>query len=206
MSGTINLDDIRIPTPPPSVIDKDSLPEVVVPLPVPEVVVPLPVPLPVVPVPEAVVPVPVPEVVVPLPVVPVPEVVVPLPVVPVPTGDASSILEQVTKKLRSFLAGNKLTLANITGVVIDLYNFIESFKSLTTNQKSMMMIKVLTDFVKNEMDSDPTLLPVIDTLVPRIVETIVGVSNGTINVGEIIEDIEEKVSGCLSCFSKLFKK
>jgi hypothetical protein len=70
----------------------------------------------------------------------------------------------------------------------------------------MMMIKVLTDFVKNEMDSDPTLLPVIDTLVPRIVETIVGVSNGTINVGEIIEDIEEKVSGCLSCFSKLFKK
>lgn len=167
MSDTIDLDEIRVPspsTPPPSAIT----PEIVI---VPEVT----------------------------PVVIVPEVT---PVVPATVA----ILEQVAKELKSFLAGNKLTLANITGVVIDLYNFIQSFKSLTTNQKSMMMVTVLTDFVKNEMDSDPAILAVIDTLVPRIVETVVGVSNGTINVGEIIEDVEEKASGCFSCLSSLFKK
>lgn len=189
-----NLDEI-VPSPPPSAVTPDPLPVIpevsefqpeVIQVVEPEIV---PAPSPFTP---EVVPSPVPS---------------PADVVPsIPVTDVAVILEKVASELKSFLAGNKLTLSNITGVVIDLYNSINSFKSLTTNQKSMLMSKVLTDFVKNEMDSDPTILAVIDTLVPRIVETVVGVSNGTINVGEIIEDIEEKASGCFSCFSKLFKK
>ena len=171
-----------------------------------------PVPTPVVP--AEVTPVPTP--VVPVEVTPVPTPVVPAEVTPVPTpADATaSILEQVAKQLKSFLAGNKITLANLTGVIIDLYNFIQSFKSLTTNQKSMMMVTVLREFVRSEMDSDPIMVAVVETLVPRVMETLVGVSSGNINIGEVIEDIvedvtediQEKASGCLSCFSKLFKK
>ena len=116
------------------------------------------------------------------------------------------MLEQISKELKSFLAGNVITLSNITGVVIDLHNCIQKFKTLTTNQKSMMLIKVLKDFVNSQAEGDQTLITVIDVLVPRILETLVGVSNGSINIGEIIEDLEEKASGCMSCFSKLFKK
>lgn len=150
-------------------------------------------------------------------VVPVIPVVVPVvpEVVPVPPSHAPSrtpskvtadILVQVTEELKSFLAGGKLTLSNITGVVIDLYNFIESYKSLTHSQKNRMLVNVLMDFVRNEVDGDQTLLLVIDTLVPHIVETIVGVSDGTINIGEIIEEAEKKSKGCLSCLTGLFKK
>ena len=138
-----------------------------------------------------------------------------VPIVPTPPSHAPSrtpskvtadILVQVTEELKSFLAGGKLTLSNITGVVIDLYNFIESYKSLTHSQKNRMLVNVLMDFVRNEVDGDQTLLLVIDTLVPHIVETIVGVSDGTINIGEIIEEAEKKSKGCLSCLSGLFKK
>jgi len=156
----------------------------------------------------------VPEVV---PVVPKVEPVVPKvePVVPTPPSHAPSrtpskvtadILVQVTEQLKSFLAGGKLTLSNITGVVIDLYNFIESYKSLTHSQKVRMLVNVLTDFVRREVDGDQTLLLVIDTLVPHVIETIVGVSDGTINIGEIIEEAEKKSKGCLSCLTGLFKK
>ena len=69
-----------------------------------------------------------------------------------------------------------------------------------------MLVNVLMDFVRQEVDGDQTLLLVIDTLVPHIVETIVGVSDGTINIGEIIEEAEKKSKGCLSCLSGLFKK
>lgn len=117
----------------------------------------------------------------------------------------AEILLQVSGELKSFLAGGKLTLANITGVVIDLYNFIQSYKSLTHSQKIRMLVKVLTDFVRSEVDGDQTLLVVIDTLVPRIVETLVGVSDGTINIGEVVEEVEEKAKGCLSCLKGLFK-
>ena len=144
------------------------------------------------------------------------EPIVPIvPIVPVPPSHAPSrtpskvtadILVQVTEELKSFLAGGKLTLSNITGVVIDLYNFIESYKSLTHSQKIRMLVNVLTDFVSSEVDVDQTLLLVIDTLVPRIVETIVGVSDGTINIGEIIEEVEKKSKGCLSCLTGMFKK
>jgi hypothetical protein len=179
-----------------------SIPEEVTEV-VPEVV---PVPVPVVP---EVVPVPVPVVpeVVPVPVPVVPEVIpVPVPVVPevvVPKDkaelDTAAILVQVSRQLKSFLAGGKLTLANMTGVVIDLYNFIQSYKSLTESQKIRMIVTVLTDFINSEVDGDPTLIAVVDSLVPRIVETLVGVSNGSINIGEIFEEVEEKVKGCFSC-------
>ena len=165
-----------------------SIPEEVTEV-VPEVVVPV--------VPEVVVPV-VPEVVVPV----VPEVVpVPVPVVPKDKAelDTAAILVQVSRQLKSFLAGGKLTLANMTGVVIDLYNFIQSYKSLTESQKIRMIVTVLTDFINSEVDGDPTLIAVVDSLVPRIVETLVGVSNGSINIGEIFEEVEEKVKGCFSC-------
>ena len=141
--------------------------------------------------------------------------IVPVPIVPIPPSHAPSrtpskvtadILVQVTEELKSFLAGGKLTLSNITGVVIDLYNFIESYKSLTHSQKNRMLVNVLMDFVRQEVDGDQTLLLVIDTLVPHIVETIVGVSDGTINIGEIIEEVEKKSKGCLSCLTGLFKK
>jgi hypothetical protein len=69
-----------------------------------------------------------------------------------------------------------------------------------------MLVNVLTDFVRREVDGDQTLLLVIDTLVPHIIETIVGVSDGTINIGEIIEEAEKKSTGCLSCLTGLFKK
>jgi len=151
------------------------------------------------------------------PIVPKVEPVVPKvePVVPIPPSHAPSrtpskvtadILVQVTEELKSFLAGGKLTLSNITGVVIDLYNFIESYKSLTHSQKVRMLVNVLTDFVRREVDGDQTLLLVIDTLVPHIIETIVGVSDGTINIGEIIEEAEKKSKGCLSCLTGMFKK
>ena len=154
---------------------------------------------------------PVPTPVVPAEVTPVPAEVTP---VPTPADSTASILQQVAKQLKSFLAGNKITLANLTGVIIDLYNFIQSFKSLTTNQKSMMMVTVLREFVISEMDNDPIMIAVVETLVPRVMETLVGVSSGNINIGEMVEDIvedvtediREKASGCLSCFSKLFKK
>ena len=146
-----------------------------------------------------------------VPIVPI----VPVPIVPIPPSHAPSrtpskvtadILVQVTEELKSFLAGGKLTLSNITGVVIDLYNFIESYKSLTHSQKNRMLVNVLMDFVRQEVDGDQTLLLVIDTLVPHIVETIVGVSDGTINIGEIIEEVEKKSKGCLSCLTGMFKK
>jgi hypothetical protein len=178
-----------------------------------------PVPTPVVPADVTPVPTPVvPAEVTPVPaeVTPVPTPVVPAEVTPVPTpaDSTASILQQVAKQLKSFLAGNKITLANLTGVIIDLYNFIQSFKSLTTNQKSMMMVTVLREFVISEMDNDPIMIAVVETLVPRVMETLVGVSSGNINIGEMVEDIvedvtediREKASGCLSCFSKLFKK
>ena len=150
-----------------------------------------------------------------VPIVPIVPTVPVVPVVPTPPSHAPSrtpskvtadILVQVTEELKSFLAGGKLTLSNITGVVIDLYNFIESYKSLTHSQKNRMLVNVLMDFVRQEVDGDQTLLLVIDTLVPHIVETIVGVSDGTINIGEIIEEAEKKSKGCLSCLSGLFKK
>ena len=150
-----------------------------------------------------------------VPIVPIVPTVPVVPVVPTPPSPAPSrtpskvtadILVQVTEELKSFLAGGKLTLSNITGVVIDLYNFIESYKSLTHSQKNRMLVNVLMDFVRQEVDGDQTLLLVIDTLVPHIVETIVGVSDGTINIGEIIEEAEKKSKGCLSCLSGLFKK
>jgi hypothetical protein len=152
-----------------------------------------------------------------VPIVPKVEPVVPIvpEVVPTPPSHAPSrtpskvtadILVQVTEELKSFLAGGKLTLSNITGVVIDLYNFIESYKSLTHSQKVRMLVNVLTDFVRREVDGDQTLLLVIDTLVPHVIETIVGVSDGTINIGEIIEDAEKKSKGCLSCLTGMFKK
>jgi hypothetical protein len=148
-------------------------------------------------------------------VVPVEPIVPIVPIVPIPPSHAPSrtpskvtadILVQVTEELKSFLAGGKLTLSNITGVVIDLYNFIESYKSLTHSQKVRMLVNVLTDFVRREVDGDQTLLLVIDTLVPHIIETIVGVSDGTINIGEIIEEAEKKSKGCLSCLTGMFKK
>ncbi len=148
-------------------------------------------------------------------VVPVEPIVPIVPIVPIPPSHAPSrtpskvtadILVQVTEELKSFLAGGKLTLSNITGVVIDLYNFIESYKSLTHSQKVRMLVNVLTDFVRREVDGDQTLLLVIDTLVPHIIETIVGVSDGTINIGEIIEEAEKKSKGCMSCLTGLFKK
>jgi hypothetical protein len=151
-----------------------------------------------------------------VPIVPKVEPVVPIvPIVPTPPSHAPSrtpskvtadILVQVTEELKSFLAGGKLTLSNITGVVIDLYNFIESYKSLTHSQKVRMLVNVLTDFVRREVDGDQTLLLVIDTLVPHVIETIVGVSDGTINIGEIIEEAEKKSRGCLSCLTGMFKK
>jgi hypothetical protein len=151
-----------------------------------------------------------------VPVVPIVPIVPKVePVVPTPPSHAPSrtpskvtadILVQVTEQLKSFLAGGKLTLSNITGVVIDLYNFIESYKSLTHSQKVRMLVNVLTDFVRREVDGDQTLLLVIDTLVPHIIETIVGVSDGTINIGEIIEEAEKKSKGCLSCLTGMFKK
>lgn len=152
-----------------------------------------------------------------VPIVPKVEPVVPIvpEVVPTPPSHAPSrtpskvtadILVQVTEELKSFLAGGKLTLSNITGVVIDLYNFIESYKSLTHSQKVRMLVNVLTDFVRREVDGDQTLLLVIDTLVPHVIETIVGVSDGTINIGEIIEEAEKKSKGCLSCLTGMFKK
>ena len=116
------------------------------------------------------------------------------------------ILNQVAKELKSFLAGNRLTLSNITGVVVDLYNFVHCYKSLTEHQKTLLLITVLTNFVKTEVDADPTLLAVIETLVPRIVDTLVGVSTGNINIGDIIEEIEEKAKGCWNCFTSCFKK
>ena len=42
----------------------------------------------------------------------------------------TAILIQVNKELVAFLVGGKLTLANITSVTLDLYNFILSFKTL----------------------------------------------------------------------------
>lgn len=145
-----------------------------------------------------------------VPVVPIVPEVVPTPPSHAPSRTPSKvtadILVQVTEQLKSFLAGGKLTLSNITGVVIDLYNFIESYKSLTHSQKVRMLVNVLTDFVRREVDGDQTLLLVIDTLVPHVIETIVGVSDGTINIGEIIEEAEKKSKGCLSCLTGLFKK
>jgi hypothetical protein len=145
-----------------------------------------------------------------VPIVPVVPEVVPTPPSHAPSRTPSKvtadILVQVTEELKSFLAGGKLTLSNITGVVIDLYNFIESYKSLTHSQKVRMLVNVLTDFVRREVDGDQTLLLVIDTLVPHIIETIVGVSDGTINIGEIIEEAEKKSKGCLSCLTGMFKK
>ena len=145
-----------------------------------------------------------------VPVVPIVPEVVPTPPSHAPSRTPSKvtadILVQVTEQLKSFLAGGKLTLSNITGVVIDLYNFIESYKSLTHSQKVRMLVNVLTDFVRREVDGDQTLLLVIDTLVPHVIETIVGVSDGTINIGEIIEEAEKKSKGCLSCLTGMFKK
>lgn len=145
-----------------------------------------------------------------VPIVPIVPEVVPVPPSHAPSRTPSKvtadILVQVTEELKSFLAGGKLTLSNITGVVIDLYNFIESYKSLTHSQKNRMLVNVLMDFVRSEVDGDQTLLLVIDTLVPHIVETIVGVSDGTINIGEIIEEVEKKSKGCLSCLTGMFKK
>ena len=122
----------------------------------------------------------------------------------VPT--TQEILNQVAKELKSFLAGNRLTLSNLTGVVVDLYNFIQSYKSLTVNQKTLLLVNVLTNFVNTEVGSDPTLLSVVESLVPRIVDTLVGVSTGTINIGDIVEDVEKKAKGCWSVFSSCFKK
>jgi len=116
------------------------------------------------------------------------------------------VLNQVAKELKSFLAGNRLSLSNITGVVVDLYNFVQSYKSLTDNQKTLLLVTVLTNFVKTEVDADPTLLSVIETLVPRIVDTLVGVSTGTINIGDIVEDVEKEVKSCWSVFTSCFKK
>jgi hypothetical protein len=195
--------------------EKNNEPDVVVPT--PDVVVPTPEV--VVPTPEVVVPTP--EVVVPTPevVVPTPEVVVPNkepssptppePVSPVPTPEipkTEEILIQVAKELKSLLAGNSLTLSNITGVVVDLYNFIQCYKSLTEHQKTLLLITVLTNFVKTEVDTDPTLLVVIETLVPRIVDTLVGVSTGKINIGDIVEELEEQAKSCWNCFTSCFKK
>ena len=122
----------------------------------------------------------------------------------VPT--TQEILNQVAKELKSFLAGNRLTLSNLTGVVVDLYNCIQSYKSLTVNQKTLLLVNVLTNFVNTEVGSDPTLLSVVESLVPRIVDTLVGVSTGTINIGDIVEDVEKKAKGCWSVFSSCFKK
>ena len=160
-----------------------------------------------------------PEVVVPTPevVVPTPEVVVPTPEVepttPTPTPEPTSdipkteeVLNQVAKELKSFLAGNRLSLSNITGVVVDLYNFVQSYKSLTDHQKTLLLVTVLTNFVKTEVDADPTLLSVIETLVPRIVDTLVGVSTGAINIGDIVEEVEKEAKSCWSVFLSCFKK
>ena len=133
----------------------------------------------------------------------VPTVVDVVPTVVVPDMAVAVILVQVSKELVAFLAGGKLTLANVTSVTIDLYNFIQSYKSLTKSQKVRMLITVLTQFVHKELNSDQTLLLVIEHLVPSIVETAVGVSDGTINIGEVIE---KDIKGCLSCFRGMCKK
>jgi hypothetical protein len=143
-------------------------------------------------------------------VIPTPEVE---PMTPPPTPDVGSdipktqeILDQVAKELKSFLAGNRLTLSNISGVVVDLYNFVQCYKSLTEHQKTLLLITALTNFVKTEVDADPTLLAVIESLVPRIVDTLVGVSTGKINIGDIVEEIEEQAKSCWSVLTSCFKK
>ena len=128
---------------------------------------------------------------------------------PAPELDISKtqeILDQVAKELKSFLAGNQLTLSNLTGVVVDLHNFVQSYKSLTDHQKTLLLLACLSNFVKEELASDPTLLAVIESLVPRIVDTLVGVSTGKINIGDIVEDVEKQAKGCWNNFVGCFKK
>ena len=115
---------------------------------------------------------------------------------PVVSPDALAV------ELKTFLAGNKLTLANMTGVVIDLYNFIQSYKTLTENQKTLLLVSSLTSFVNSEVGSDSTLLPVIQTLVPHVVDALVNVANGTINIGTIEKDVKSCWSGLTSCCKK----
>ena len=136
----------------------------------------------------------------------VPTTIVPTTIVPttiVPT--TIELLEKVKTELQSFLSGNTLTLVNMTGVIIDLYNFIKTFKHLTTNQKSLIIVTVLKDFVNKNTQSDPILIMVIELLVPRIVDAFIGISNGTIDVKDIVDDVINDIRKP-SCFSCCFSK
>jgi hypothetical protein len=105
-----------------------------------------------------------------------------------------NILEEMYKYIKS-MYGNQIITSNIVIITSQLIQVVEKYKTLTGNQKKMLVISTIKRLV-NEKESNNdekiALLLVIDNTVPHMIDGFVDAINGNIKFDK------EKIKSCIS--------
>jgi hypothetical protein len=104
-----------------------------------------------------------------------------------------NILEEMYKYIKS-MYGNQITTSNIVIITTQLIQVVEKYKTLTGNQKKMLVIstikKLVNETVSNN-DEKIALLLVIDNTVPYMIDGFIDAINGNIKFDK------EKAKSCI---------
>lgn len=114
------------------------------------------------------------------------------------------ILAKLTKQVYTILDGGTITPVNIVEIVVNLMRTLSMVRDLSGPQKKAAVIYVLKEIIKDAEDDgdiNETVANIADTLVPTLIDTLIGVNRRRVIVEE---ELHNPNHTCLSVFEKIF--
>jgi hypothetical protein len=128
----------------------------------------------------------------------VPEVVV----TPAATPDINGLVDDVYNTLKLILRMKEVTIVNVVSIATTTMQIIEQYPQLSGAQKKMTALLVLhrvVDGLDKDEETKAALSLAIDTIVAKAIDFIIAASRGDV---QFVNDIQEKVSGCIAKCTK----
>lgn len=99
--------------------------------------------------------------------------------------------------LKTLLSGQQITPDNIIALAVALMKFVKNLEDVQSIQRKFLVISALKKAVQNieNEEAKEKLLLVIDTVLPSIIDTLINVSKGLINLTKVKQ---------ISWFKKIF--
>lgn len=111
----------------------------------------------------------------------------------------SNIIDKLYNSLSRIVEGEKINTTNVVSIVTNLIQIVEKYPDIKGEQKKLLLIHVLKNFVKNNLDDEEKIavLTFIDLFLPSVIDTIISVDKK-----EIVIKMKKSFKVCFPCCFK----
>ena len=106
--------------------------------------------------------------------------------------------DEVSRLIDDTIGNNKITLFNITPIIMSVMKYAEELDNLSGGSKKQMVLSLVTNIVQNKVDDESIryqLILTINTMGPSMIDGIVGVANDP----EVLLKLKAVKNKILSC-------